>query len=122
VLASINDVAEYLTVDQHSCQPCTKQRGSPRLFVTWNCAHLLEQLHLYQWQGLNNRAPDKNRSKPPRKYNDHAVDALRYGLTSRPGTPERHKHVLPGMMGALKQEYVNFIRAQQEDLDEDEFD
>jgi hypothetical protein len=114
VLAGINRVAEYLTVDPERRHPLTKQFGSPRLFVTRNCVHLIEELREYQWQVLNNRTTEKNQPEHPRKFNDHAPDALRYGLMLRPDTPVKQAKVKPGTVAALKEEVLQIVRAERE--------
>lgn len=113
VMAGINLVSEYLQYDADRLHPITKQKGSPKLFITRNCVNLIRELHEYQWATLNNRSSALNAPEKPRKFNDHAVDALRYGAMSVPKTPEKQEQ--PGTLQSMK---ARFLRAhQQRDTD-----
>ena len=50
--------------------------GMPRLTVSPTCVNLIREMELYEWSAKAN-GPAKD---SPRKDNDHAPDALRYGL------------------------------------------
>jgi hypothetical protein len=114
VLAGINAVSEHLQYDPDRTNPVTKQSGSPRLFVMANCINLIRELHEYQWKRLGNRSSVLNEPEEPRKYQDHAVDALRYGIMSFPTKPERDASAAPGSAKALMERHMTFIRAKQE--------
>lgn len=64
-----------------------QNRFSQRLlFITSRCVHTLNELANYRWDRyassrLENR---KNKKEVPLKKNDHCMDALRYGIMSRP--------------------------------------
>lgn len=59
--------------------------GSPRLFVSDACTALIEEIPEYVWRELQPSQEEKvNAPEEPRKLRDHAVDALRYGVMSRP--------------------------------------
>jgi len=62
------------------------QEGRPSLYITRNCVNLIYEMHRYRWgTWANKRANfDKNKKEEPHKKNDHAVDALRYLIASRP--------------------------------------
>jgi len=51
---------------------------------------------------------------------DHAVDALRYGIMSRPDTPVLVHKPKPGSHEDIKQRYLEVIRAEQEEAELDE--
>lgn len=76
----IDRVKTYLKVDEK-----TKK---PRLYIFDSCVNLLDELVQYQWQeqpdGMVGR---QNPKEEPKKVNDHACDALRYLLMSRPDAP-----------------------------------
>lgn len=74
VHAGINRVAELM-----GSEP-------PRLFVDPSCKNLIRELRTYRWdEWANKKANMKNQPKNnPRKRDDHAVDALRYLVMSRP--------------------------------------
>jgi len=114
VLAGINRVAEYLAIYPDRQHPITKVLGAPKLYVTRNCVHLIEELKDYQWQALNNRSSERNAPEQPRKFNDHAADALRYGLMARPETPVEKSTAKPGSVEALKNEVLELVRAERE--------
>jgi phage terminase large subunit len=114
VLAGINLVSEYLAIDPERESPITGLKGSPKLYVTRNCINLIRELHEYQWKVMRNRSSALNEPEAPRKYNDHAVDALRYGLMSRPTTPGIPDDVRPGTNKELIQRHLKIIRAREE--------
>lgn len=59
--------------------------GEPRLKIFSNCTNLIEEIGEYRWAELSaNQEGTKNQKEEPRKYNDHACDALRYLVMSRP--------------------------------------
>jgi len=60
-------------------------RGSPLLFVSERCSALLAEIPNYVWRDLSPTLEARqNQPEEPRKLNDHACDALRYGAMSRP--------------------------------------
>lgn len=59
--------------------------GSPRVFVSSRCHSLITEIPDYRWQDLSPTAErDRDQPEAPRKKDDHAVDAFRYGIMSRP--------------------------------------
>lgn len=64
VLAGINRVAERLGLAGD---------GRPRLTVSPTCKNIIREMESYEWM------PDKPKDTP-KKENDHACDALRYGV------------------------------------------
>jgi phage terminase large subunit len=113
VLAGINLVSEYLQWDPDRPHPLTKTKGSPRLFITRNCVNAIREFHEYQWQTLNNRSTALNAPEKPRKYNDHAMDDIRYGVMSVPKVPVKQEPT--GTVEAMKTRYLEFVRAKQQD-------
>lgn len=81
VHAGINRVAEFLTTQKNRVHPITGQEGSPSLFIFNNCKNLLLEIIDYTWAKQTGVV---NVKENPRKVHDHAVDALRYGIMSRP--------------------------------------
>lgn len=74
VTAGIDRVKTYLK--QH---PISKK---PRLYVFDTCKNLINEFLAYKWE--ERQASSKNDKESPRKFNDHAMDALRYLIMSRP--------------------------------------
>jgi phage terminase large subunit-like protein len=66
----------------------------PSLFITQNCTNLIWEMKRYRWQlwASKKMDRDKNKKEEPNKKDDHACDALRYGVASRPRTED---HSLP---------------------------
>lgn len=91
VLAGINRVSEFMLVDQNRIHPIHGENGSPMLFIFNTCINLLNEIPDYTWKEQGGDTTDKER---PVKKNDHACDALRYGVMSRP-TPSMSKKVIP---------------------------
>lgn len=98
VLAGINRVKEYLKVDPNRYHPYLiepdtdeRKKGAPRLFIFTSCSSLEEEITQYRWKtyaSLLSGNPDRDDPKEaPVKRKDHAVDALRYLIMSRPQTP-----------------------------------
>lgn len=56
------------------------------LHVTKNCEHLIYEMQRYRWATWATKKHnfEKNRKEEPHKKDDHACDALRYGISSRP--------------------------------------
>ena len=81
VMAGVNRVGEYFTPHASHIHPRTGQPGAPRLFIFKTCRNLLLELPDYTWKQYNSEELGKER---PRKVKDDAVDALRYGIMSRP--------------------------------------
>ena len=69
VRAGINHVQEYLKV----------KNGKPKLQILSGCRNLISELQTYRWKDLK---PGASIDEPerPQKKDDHAVDALRYGV------------------------------------------
>lgn len=59
--------------------------GAPRVFVSSRCKHLREEIPDYRWRDLSpTQEKDRDQPEEPRKKDDHACDAFRYGIMSRP--------------------------------------
>ena len=84
--AGWNRVGEYLRTDPEHYHPILDKQGSPRLFISARCKSLLNEIPEYVWKKL--REKDSNPKEEARKLNDHACDALRYGVMSRPSPYE----------------------------------
>jgi hypothetical protein len=89
--ARINRVAEWLQLDPKRPHPLTgetRPEGWPGLYIFKSCFNLKEHVPQYQWKPQPpNRADDA--PEEALKKDDHDVDALGYGLMTRPrpGTP-----------------------------------
>ncbi len=90
--AGINRVSEYLRVDPGRFHPLTCENGSPRLFVFSFCENLIREFPQYRWRQLKAMEMGaRNQPEEPQGVDDHALDALRYFLVSRPSPPEQVK-------------------------------
>lgn len=60
--------------------------ANDKLFITENCENLLWEMKRYKWATWRHRQDqfDKNKKEEPHKKDDHAMDALRYMVASRP--------------------------------------
>jgi hypothetical protein len=56
------------------------------LFITKRCENTLKELNNYRWDRYASSKIEvrRNKKEVPLKKNDHAMDALRYGVVSRP--------------------------------------
>jgi hypothetical protein len=92
--AGILRVAEWLsrdpTLDFPEWHPWARTKGpdglgSPRVFVSRRCGNLIGEIPDYRWKDLSaTQERDRDQPEEPRKKDDHACDAFRYGLMSRP--------------------------------------
>jgi hypothetical protein len=94
--AGINRVARYLT----------GTNGVPQLFITRNCTNLIKELGRLRWAQWANKKirADKNPKEEQHKKDDHAADALRYLISSRPelDTGSEIPTQIPKSYGAAK--------------------
>lgn len=60
--------------------------ASRRLFISERCEHTLKELREYRWDKFASSKMNQRRNlkDTPLKKNDHCMDALRYGIMSRP--------------------------------------
>lgn len=80
----LDRVKSYMRVN-----PITKV---PKLRIFSTCTNLIEEIGEYRWAELNaSQEGTKNQKEEPRKYNDHACDALRYLIMSRPDPAAKDK-------------------------------
>lgn len=81
---------------QDDFTPTAQVKGSPKLFIFESCKHLIEEFPEYQWQPLSYKLiGTRNNPGKPVKRKDHALDALRYGVMSRPIMPEHISQLDP---------------------------
>jgi len=77
VTSGIDRVKSYLKVNER-----TKR---PRIYVFDTCANLIEEMSKYRYKELrHNQVGTSNEKEEPYKFEDHAVDALRYLVISQP--------------------------------------
>lgn len=80
VSTGIDRTKQYLRVDERT--------NKPRLFIFDNCTNLIDEIVQYRYEELSpGQERDKNIKESPVKKDDHACDALRYGIMSRPEAP-----------------------------------
>lgn len=82
VSAGIDRVKQYLKINAKT--------QKPRLFIFDTCKNLIDQMVSYRWQELGpGQIGTHNQKEQPIKKDDHAVDALRYAVMSRPEEPKK---------------------------------
>lgn len=82
VSTGIDRVKQYLRVND--------KINKPKLFIFETCSNLIDELIKYRWDELTPGSEIKrNLKESPVKKDDHSVDALRYGIMSRPEIPVR---------------------------------
>lgn len=93
--AGIERVKNYMKLDEKT--------GEPQLFIFDTCKNLIDELVQYRYKELKPAQVGKmNEKEEPYKVNDHAVDALRYLIMSR---PEKPKKSLEGIHKTYTSEY-----------------
>ena len=117
-LAGIEIVKSYLRVDPDHKHPITGELGAPRLYILEECEALQFEFPAYEY---HERAEGKkeNLKEEPVKYNDHAMDAIRYGLgIILEGKAEGEK--VKKVLDPLKQIAINaFVEKKQPEDEED---
>ncbi len=64
--------------------------GKPSLYIFNNCTNLIDEMVKYRWKELApGQESTSNQKEEPVKKQDHAVDALRYAICSRPEEPKK---------------------------------
>ncbi len=77
VETGIDRVKTYLRINART--------GKPRLYVFSTCSNVIDEMTQYRYEEMApNQVGKKNEKETPRKLNDHAMDALRYLVMSRP--------------------------------------
>lgn len=81
VATGIDRVKGYMKISPRTLKP--------KLFIFDNCLNLIEELVKYRWKELApGTAATSNQREEPVKKDDHAADALRYAIMSRPEAPK----------------------------------
>lgn len=85
VLAGINRVSAMIEGPIMSDDKGNNARR-PKLYIARNCVNLLWEIQRYRWATWATKKADaqKNKKEEPHKKDDHACDALRYIISSRP--------------------------------------
>ncbi len=104
--AGWNRVGEFFRSDKEHFHPFMEKKGAPRLFISKRCRNLLTELPEYIWKKTSDDS--SNPKEEARKLNDHACDALRYGVMTRP-SPYEHKRIDNAPVGSF-----NWILKQRE--------
>lgn len=82
VTAGIDRVKQYLKVDPRT--------NKPRLYIFDTCKEVIEEMFQYRWEELTpGQEMAKNIKEAPVKKDDHGPDMVRYGVMSRPESPQR---------------------------------
>jgi phage terminase large subunit len=77
VSSGIDMVKTFLKVNE--------KNNKPRLFIFDNCSNLIDEICKYRYKELKaSQVGHANEKEDPRKSDDHAVDALRYLIKTRP--------------------------------------
>lgn len=81
-----NDVKAGLVRVKRYLNPTLKNNGQPRLRISPNCNNLIWEMKKYRWKTYSNKklAYQNNAFDEPHKKDDHACDALRYMIMTRP--------------------------------------
>lgn len=84
--AGIDKVKSYLKLDAKT--------NKPRLFIFDTCSNLIEEISRYRYKELTpNQKGLVSEVEEPRKVDDHALDALRYLIMSRPDAPNTEDNI-----------------------------
>lgn len=86
VICGNNDISAGLTRIKSKLLGTDLALGKPELFITRNCERLIWELRKYRWGKWAHKKMnyDRNFKEEPVKKDDHACDALRYLIASRP--------------------------------------
>jgi hypothetical protein len=109
VSTGIDRVKQYMRLSERT--------GKPRLFIFDTCSNVIDELVKYRWAELSPGSQStKNEKEEPVKKDDHAVDALRYAIMSRPEEPKAATAKLKGrndetLSGRVQKELYNLKQA-----------
>ena len=104
----IDRVKSYLKIREDN--------NKPRIFIFNTCTNLIDEMSQYRYQELSTGQSGKiNEKEEPVKSKDHALDALRYLVMSRPEPPkvtkedfiEKNRGTLAGSLAADLKEARN---------------
>lgn len=104
-----NEVANGIDRVKQLLKPDPKT-NNPRLFFFDTCENTIEQIAQYKYEELTpGQEMNKNIKESPVKKDDHAVDALRYAIMSRPEEPKKadlkaKKRDEPTLSGSVQRE------------------
>lgn len=102
VSTGIDRVKGYLKIN-----PKTEK---PKLFIFDTCTNLIDEVVKYRWKELApGFAATSNQKEEPVKKDDHACDAFRYAVMSRPEAPKysdlkAKKRMEPSLSGSIQRE------------------
>lgn len=86
ISVGVDRVKSFMKVDPKS--------NKPALYVFDTCANLIDEITNYRYPELKaNETNRRNEKENPVKVNDHAVDALRYLIMSRPELPSKSDEI-----------------------------
>jgi len=95
-----------------------------QLIITTRCKELLKELRKYRWDRHLTKAKDrKNLKEEPVKKDDHACDALRYGVMSRPRKflEVEQRETIPGLHIVTPSSDFDWEQAYKNEISIDEF-
>jgi len=104
--AGIDRVKSYFKVNEKT--------NKPRLYIFNTCPNLIDELSRYRYKELTSgQVGNTNEKEEPLKVDDHACDALRYLIMSRPEAPKNDEEIWKNidknsMQGRLIQELQSF--------------
>jgi len=107
VAESLRDVGSGIAVVQKYLNVLDPTTGRPKLQILSGMApNLIREFKEYVWDELSTlRRSRRNEPERPRKINDHALDALRYLLVSRPtASPDRTPKQVTTWARGMKEE------------------
>ena len=89
-----NDIRAGITRVQNRFQ-------KKRLFITRRCEQTLKEIGSYRWDRFASSKIEarRNKKETPLKRNDHCMDALRYGVMSRPAYEEEQEVPVGNILG-----------------------
>lgn len=86
--------------------------NKPRLFVFDSCSNLLEEMSKYRYAETPQQRQGKVAEKEePMKVDDHACDALRYLIMSRPEPPKENHSESPHKVGTIERALFDEVMA-----------
>jgi phage terminase large subunit-like protein len=91
IIPGNNDVsAGILRLKTYLSGSVVEGSKSPKLYICRNCVNLIWEMRKYRWKRWAHKQLNYERNRPeePVKKDDHACDALRYGIASRPETDD----------------------------------
>lgn len=106
ILLEYADQGVYISLGNNDVRAgiarCQSRFRSRHIIISERCTNTLKEINNYRWDKYQSKKIDarRNLKEVPLKMNDHAMDALRYGVASRPSFPDEVDMPMGNVLGS----------------------